>query len=153
MEWQNEPNCVWKTDEIIICDICGKRTDRAIEISHPENIEFLKKSCFMGKKNCTFNSYNLFFAEYPEIDFVYSRMIEFNAPLVRKTEKREPIGLAKRFSVMKRDGFQCVFCGNSGKDARLEIDHIIPVSSGGGCEMKNLQTLCFDCNRGKRDSQ
>lgn len=57
----------------------------------------------------------------------------------------------ERYEVMRRDGFQCVLCGNSGKDARLEIDHKIPVSRGGSERINNLQTLCFKCNRGKRD--
>ena len=57
-----------------------------------------------------------------------------------------------RWKVMKRDGFKCVKCGAAGDEARLEIDHINPVSKGGPSTEKNLQTLCFNCNRGKRDS-
>jgi len=52
---------------------------------------------------------------------------------------------------MNRDGFQCVKCGASGKDANLEVDHIIPISKGGKSTMDNLETLCFKCNRGKSD--
>jgi 5-methylcytosine-specific restriction endonuclease McrA len=33
----------------------------------------------------------------------------------------------------------------------LHIDHIVPVSKGGASEMDNLQTLCFDCNEGKKN--
>jgi hypothetical protein len=31
----------------------------------------------------------------------------------------------------------------------LEVDHIVPVSKGGGNDIYNLVTACFDCNRGK----
>ena len=69
----------------------------------------------------------------------------------QKTKNREPIGLSKRYTIMKGDGFQCVLCGASGKESQLEIDHIHPVSAGGNDSMSNLRTLCFKCNRGKSD--
>lgn len=58
-----------------------------------------------------------------------------------------------RYSVLKRDGFRCVLCGRGIADGArcLEVDHIQPVSKGGRTELPNLRTLCFDCNRGKRD--
>jgi DNA-binding transcriptional regulator YiaG len=64
---------------------------------------------------------------------------------------RKPISAAKRYRVMKRDGFACVKCGSSGREARLEIDHKKPVAAGGTDSEDNLQTLCQRCNRGKRD--
>jgi hypothetical protein len=64
---------------------------------------------------------------------------------------RDP-SLALRFLVLKRDGFRCVACGRSpATDAgvELEIDHRQPWSDGGPTIAENLQTLCFNCNRGK----
>jgi hypothetical protein len=66
--------------------------------------------------------------------------------------KRGDLSIRKRFFVMKRDSFACVLCGASGHGVRLEIDHKLPFSKGGTDDFENLQTLCFDCNRGKRDS-
>lgn len=63
-------------------------------------------------------------------------------------------GLAKRFLIMRRDGFRCQICGKSVSDnenVKLEIDHKVPVSKGGSSQIDNLWTLCFECNRGKRD--
>lgn len=55
-----------------------------------------------------------------------------------------------RYDVFQRDGFKCCICGASAKDgAKLQVDHIIPVSKGGKTVMSNLQTLCDRCNRGK----
>ena len=66
--------------------------------------------------------------------------------------KRQPIKPSIRFQVLKRDGYRCQMCGVTAQDgAKLEIDHIHPVSKGGGNELSNLQVLCRDCNAGKRD--
>lgn len=64
---------------------------------------------------------------------------------------REEISIRKRFLVLKRDQFTCVLCGRSGIGVKLEVDHKIPVSKGGSNTLDNLQTLCYECNRGKRD--
>lgn len=56
---------------------------------------------------------------------------------------------AVRIRVMKRDRFLCTYCGVSGNDAELEVDHIIPVSKGGSHHMSNLTTACRKCNQAK----
>ncbi len=64
---------------------------------------------------------------------------------------RDP-SLALRFLVLKRDRFRCVACGRSPATEAglvLEVDHILAWSKGGITIAENLQTLCFDCNRGK----
>lgn len=68
-------------------------------------------------------------------------------------KKRRSISKGKRFNVFKRDGYKCAICGKTPKEdgVKLEVDHIYPVSKGGGNDMDNLQTLCYDCNRGKKD--
>lgn len=69
-------------------------------------------------------------------------------------QKRRPVPLDVRYSVLKRDGERCVLCGASPKDNSsvvLEVDHIIPVSKGGDDSFSNLRTLCRDCNQGKKD--
>ena len=58
-----------------------------------------------------------------------------------------------RVSVLNRDNYKCVFCGRSSKQVSLEVDHIIPFAKGGSNDIDNLQTLCFDCNRGKGSRQ
>ena len=54
-----------------------------------------------------------------------------------------------RIRVMKRDLFRCTYCGISGTDAELEVDHIIPVVRGGSNHMSNLTTACRKCNQEK----
>jgi 5-methylcytosine-specific restriction endonuclease McrA len=67
--------------------------------------------------------------------------------------KKKPVSVGVRFRVFKRDNYRCQLCGQSARDgAVLELDHIVPRAKGGNNDMSNLQTLCWDCNRGKRDN-
>ncbi len=56
-----------------------------------------------------------------------------------------------RFEVLKRDKFTCQYCGKKAPDVILAVDHINPVSKGGGNGLLNLTTSCWDCNSGKSD--
>lgn len=56
-----------------------------------------------------------------------------------------------RFEVLKRDKFQCQYCGESAPKVILHVDHIVPKSAGGKNTLLNLITACIDCNLGKSD--
>lgn len=64
---------------------------------------------------------------------------------------RKAVKKTTRFEVFKRDSFMCQYCGRKSPDVILEIEHIHPVSKGGGNDIVNLLTACVDCNRGKSD--
>lgn len=51
--------------------------------------------------------------------------------------------------VFNRDNYTCSYCGQQG--GKLECDHIVPLSKGGGNEVDNLTTSCRKCNRQKKD--
>ena len=66
--------------------------------------------------------------------------------------KRIKIPPKLTLKVLKRDKYKCQICGKSPSthpELSLEVDHILPVSKGGTNDIENLQTLCFNCNRGK----
>lgn len=65
------------------------------------------------------------------------------------TKRLDSLSSAIRIRVMKRDRFQCTYCGVPGTDAELEIDHIIAVANGGSHHMSNLTTACRACNQKK----
>jgi hypothetical protein len=67
--------------------------------------------------------------------------------------KREPVGKRLRFQIFDRDGFACQYCGKTPPDVKLEIDHIISVSTGGTNDPENLRTSCSACNAGKSNRQ
>lgn len=57
-----------------------------------------------------------------------------------------------REKIKLRDNYTCQNCGlstNQEPNLLLEIDHIIPLSKNGLTTEKNLQTLCWKCNRSK----
>jgi 5-methylcytosine-specific restriction endonuclease McrA len=68
------------------------------------------------------------------------------APLV-VSKRRTPISVHRRFRIFKRDNYECRICHRT--EEPLEVDQIVPVCHGGTDELDNLQTLCWDCNRGK----
>lgn len=65
--------------------------------------------------------------------------------------ERGKVSNKMRFSIYKRDGYRCRKCGVSQRNARLEVDHIIPISKGGKSTYNNLQALCHRCNVEKGD--
>jgi len=75
-------------------------------------------------------------------------------PLKKKLTPRSP-PIRLRYQVLQRDGYRCVACGRSpaiDRNVLLEVDHIKPWSKGGETILKNLRTLCKQCNLGKGDS-
>ena len=63
--------------------------------------------------------------------------------------ERRAIPRKTRFEIFERDNFTCQYCGAKAPHAQLQIDHIFPVSKGGGNEKSNLVTACVECNGGK----
>lgn len=68
---------------------------------------------------------------------------------IKSSLLRRGITLKTRFEVLQRDSSRCVICGKTAKDDILVIDHTIPVVKGGTNDIKNLRTLCRECNHGK----
>ncbi len=69
----------------------------------------------------------------------------------------EPVGYAKkgvkfsRFNVFARDGFRCMYCGESKTVNSLNFDHVIPRQKGGVTDWDNIVTSCYPCNFRKRN--
>ena len=84
-----------------------------------------------------------------EIESSYQSTSQSNTKQI--TQRTRNVSLSTRTDVFERDNYTCQICRRNSKEdgVKLEIDHIIPVSKGGSDDISNLQTLCFDCNRGK----
>jgi len=81
-----------------------------------------------------------------------AKLKPLRSPYKAKLPKERIGWLALRFAILKRDGYRCQICGRTAQDGiKLEVDHKLARSKGGIDKPENLWTLCFDCNRGKRD--
>jgi 5-methylcytosine-specific restriction endonuclease McrA len=71
------------------------------------------------------------------------QMLAFAEPPTRR-----PLTKETRMLVYRRDGYQCVECGEH-EIHELSVDHVVAVSAGGDNEPLNLRTLCRRCNSAK----
>jgi 5-methylcytosine-specific restriction endonuclease McrA len=65
---------------------------------------------------------------------------------------RVPRSVKRRISrraLFARDGWRCVYCGDSA--GRLTLDHVVPRSRGGDSVWENVVTACAPCNLRKGD--
>ena len=89
---------------------------------------------------------------YYELVDIYNDWLNGKKYEVTSKIERQIMNEDIRYNVLIRDNFTCVLCGATAKDgAKLQVDHIIPVSKGGKTVMSNLQTLCEKCNKGKNN--
>ncbi len=54
-----------------------------------------------------------------------------------------------RAIIFERDGYQCQYCSKQLTRFTATLDHITPVSKGGGNEYDNVITACLGCNSRK----
>lgn len=60
--------------------------------------------------------------------------------------KRASLAPATRAAVIERDGYICGLCKREVEPDDVHIDHVLPVSLGGGDELRNLQVAHSRCN-------
>ena len=112
---------------------------------------------FLGKPYVVINEMKIFLEDI-ELDSIMPSDVQEIPKQIEETNKimimvKTSLPQKLRFEVFKRDKHTCQYCGRSPPAVILEVDHIIPISSGGTDELSNLITSCFDCNRGKGDSK
>lgn len=69
--------------------------------------------------------------------------------IARVGVERSPLPATIRKAVLRRDGYTCQWCSRRPRGGllALEVDHILPWSSGGADHPVNLRALCQDCNQ------
>ncbi len=99
--------------------------------------------------------YKISFEGEEILNFLNHRDIKVSAKntLIKRNNNRKSISPKIRSKVLRRDHYTCNHCGKSIDDgAKLEVDHIVPVSKGGTNDLNNLQVLCWECNHGKSNN-
>jgi len=77
---------------------------------------------------------------------------KLNSLVKGEEKKRKTINSRLRAKILHRDNYHCVHCGKNPRndEIKLQIDHKIPIDWGGKNDENNLQTLCVECNQGKK---
>ncbi len=87
---------------------------------------------------------------------VSSPSVSFKLPSVLRLKQyvRPYFSLKVRLSrqnIFLRDDYQCQYCGDILSERKLTIDHVLPLSKGGGHEWHNVVAACSKCNNKKAD--
>lgn len=67
-------------------------------------------------------------------------------------QKRKRITRADRLQVFNKYGGRCAYCGKKMEIKEMQVDHMIPLRTGGADEMWNYMPACRRCNHYKRGS-
>lgn len=67
-------------------------------------------------------------------------------------QKRKRITKADRLQVFNKYGGRCAYCGRGMEIKEMQVDHLIPLRSGGADNMENYMPACRRCNHYKRGS-
>ena len=61
-------------------------------------------------------------------------------------------GDRRRYIWQKANGV-CAHCGRAANAALQTVDHVIPLSLGGGNDLRNLMPLCYSCNEERQSEE
>lgn len=69
---------------------------------------------------------------------------------IRERDRRSKSG-SLNYDIFAKTKGVCAACGIHATEARLHVDHIVPINQMGMDHPDNMQPLCYKCNTQKRD--
>lgn len=168
--WFSELDPKSKLAWIYLCDVCDNAgivelNERLMSFQLGFKVTYEKLEQRFGERIKRLADNKLFIV--PFIEFQYDKLSEDcrpHLPIIRTLNKygidykkldlnnltpkqtRKRITQATRQEIFARDSYECQYCGSH---ENLTIDHITPLSKGGGNENENLATCCVSCNCAK----
>jgi len=134
----------------------GYLTREKKPFSSVQVLRILRRACEIDSTESIAENKSVLRTETDELQQNIDRLVQENQRLHKELmsvnrNQRKAISTKLRFQVFQRDGFRCKCCGKiAGDGVELQVDHIQPVAKGGINDLQNLQTLCRECNSGKR---
>jgi 5-methylcytosine-specific restriction endonuclease McrA len=68
-------------------------------------------------------------------------------------QKRKNIIRFSKQNVFLRDMYQCQYCNDTVDKKTATLDHVLPISHGGGTDWLNCTTACSSCNSRKGNNK
>ena len=68
---------------------------------------------------------------------------------IKRRAQRGRISAKRRFQVLRKCGFRCVYCELPITEEDFTVDHVIPRTKGGSNDFDNLVAACNSCNAKK----
>ena len=65
------------------------------------------------------------------------------------SEQRRRLTKEERLEVLKKTDFRCAYCGMELGFDSFQVDHVVPLRSGGKDEISNMLPACRSCNHYK----
>lgn len=106
----------------------------------------------IGKGVLSRHIHKIICVDWSNVENDYHHYLQINQKNIKNNKRLRKITTKVRFAVLSRDKYRCRYCGASSDTVELVVDHIVPFSKGGSCNIENLITSCFECNIGKAAS-
>ena len=69
--------------------------------------------------------------------------------MIKKFVRKNTKVRFSKYNVFLRDSFKCQYCDIDLSYSTATIDHVLPISKGGGTSFENVVTSCQPCNSSK----
>jgi len=141
------------------CSICRKKEKAEYVVKNRDKVDASNARYREENREVLAERQRRWREDHPEAYFeIHRRWKQKNKELVNAATHRRRTKLnnsaenytAAEWTALKEaQNYTCLCCGRREPEIKLTVDHVIPVSCGGGNGIDNIQGLCKDCNNWK----
>ena len=141
---------------LLACTGCGAEHEKWPSEVSPTGRSYCSKDCFHASNPATFIFSDWASENRDRVNERSRKWARANRPkrqaiqAIRRSSEKAGASVAEGLAILALAEGRCVYCGMEAE--RLQLDHVIPIVSGGSSETKNLIPACKSCNasKGKR---